>query len=46
MENVKNTPVDRVELPEDSSSMGNLVKVNVEVAESVFIHSTQGRGPT
>ena len=36
---MKNTPVDRVELTEDSSSMGNLVEVNVEVVESFSIHS-------
>ena len=41
---MKNTPIDRLKLPEDSSSMGNLVEVNVEVAESVFIHSHSREG--
>ena len=40
MEYMKNTTVDKVELPEDSSSVGNLVEVNVEVAVSFFIHSS------
>ena len=32
VEYMKSTPVDRVEMTEDSSSVGNLVEVNVEVA--------------
>ena len=39
VEYVKSNQVDRVEMPENSGSVGNLVETNVEVADSLSIHS-------